>query len=623
MFFTELTISAQQNQFLEWMKYGESTKSIYNDRISKPVYIVPYSTIYRRGRRELSNAIEKEKVCVNAMLLLLGKKFRFYSTVRNHFTNHTIPTNNYNANENRRRKILIRGEYEELMEFLNRIETLAEPSATRLVREVTGTLTIRDNNEDTVYLPSSMSKRGVYRQYCDERGKKVVTKHDGSTFLETLPNHPNEKECITWAMFHLFWKEHFYYMKVSKCSEDICRECYIFFNRNKYYCTVIDNGEDSSSGSYDGDDREQQYWRELYGRDIDGEEEKEEMSNQYENDKEVDNSEGEAVEDSEEDVSDTESVGTLCGMLSEINVRGAFNEQEILKASRHVENAIGMRKYLNKYIEIARTHVREKIVWSERTNVLIGDYAQYMYLPHFGEKQPGESYYYVPLNVSNFGMANVAACNSRGDVCDHLYSHVYKEGTARRGGNEVASLVMKTLHHLSWMDLPKNGNGKKYVLCFDNCPGQNKNGMVIRLAMYLVEMNFFESVIICFLVKGHTKNTCDRLFNKLKEKYRKRNVFTFDQMIALMNNEYCTVLKSSVTDFKDYDEFLGDFYCCLKVVLKHHIFECRRNENNEIVFESQEGDVNSPEKNCIKKYLNKGFTEEMNILKHPMDIEML
>ena len=100
----------------------------------------------------------------------------------------------------------MRGEYEELMEFLNRIETLAEPSATRLVREVTGTLTIRDNNKDTVHLPSSMSKRGVYCQYCDERGKKVVTKHDGSTFHESLPNHPNVKECITWSMFHLFWK---------------------------------------------------------------------------------------------------------------------------------------------------------------------------------------------------------------------------------------------------------------------------------------------------------------------------------------------------------------------------------------------------------------------------------
>ena len=162
------------------------------------------------------------------------------------------------------------------------------------------------------------------------------------------------------------------------------------------------------------------------------------------------------MEDSKDDVSDAESVGILCEMLSEINVRGAFNEQEILKASRHVENAIGMRGYLNRYIKTARQDVRKKIVWSKRTNVLIGDYAQYMFLPHFGEKQPGESYYYVPLNVSNFGMANVAACNSRGEVCDHLYSHVYKEGTARRGGNEVALLVMKTLYHFNWMNMYNN-----------------------------------------------------------------------------------------------------------------------------------------------------------------------
>ena len=63
MFFTELTISAQQNQFLVWMKYGESKNYTYNDRISKTVYIVSYSKIYRRGRRELPNAIEGGK-CV-------------------------------------------------------------------------------------------------------------------------------------------------------------------------------------------------------------------------------------------------------------------------------------------------------------------------------------------------------------------------------------------------------------------------------------------------------------------------------------------------------------------------------------------------------------------------------
>ena len=71
-------------------------------------------------------------------------------------------------------------------------------------------------------------------------------------------------------------------------------------------------------------------------------------------------------------------------------------------------------------------------------------------------------------------MANIAACNSHEDICDHLYSHVYKEGTARRGENEVALLVMKTLHHLNWMDLLNSGTRKKLVLCFHNCPGPKK-----------------------------------------------------------------------------------------------------------------------------------------------------
>ena len=100
-----------------------------------------------------------------------------------------------------------------------------------------------------------------------------------------------------------------------------------------------------------------------------------------------------------------------------------------------------------------------------------------IWLSHYGEKQSGESYYYVPLNVKNFGMVNVAGCNLHGDLCDHLYSHVYKEGSARRGGEKVALLDIKTLHHLNWMDLQNNGTGKKLVLCFDNCPGKkNLNG---------------------------------------------------------------------------------------------------------------------------------------------------
>ena len=355
---------------------------------------------------------------------------------------------------------------DELNHYLTQVETLAEPSATRLVREATGTLTIRDNNDTAKYLPSNMSKRGCYRQYCQQRGEIVVTSHDGSCTLDNIDNVNNNKECISWCYFFNYWKSNFSHLKVSKPSHDIYKECYIFFNCNKYFSSATEKAGSESN------------W--------DNKEEEEEDSDWDNNKEEVENS------DNDEDKGNNLIMAEGCN-------RGLHNEAQILKATMHVKNAKSMRDYLNAKIRIAREDIVNNIPWQERHNCLIGDYAQYMHLPFFGKRQPGDTYYLVPLNVSNFGMVNVAAFNYKGEVKDHLYAHVYKEGTAKRGGNEVSSLVMKTLKHLHWLDVAQNGKGKELVLAFDNCPGQNKNGMVIRLAMFLVEMDYFENVVICFL----------------------------------------------------------------------------------------------------------------------------
>ena len=169
-------------------------------------------------------------------------------------------------------------------------------------------------------------------------------------------------------------------------------------------------------------------------------------------------------------------------------------------AARHVKLARAQRQYLNKVIEKARSDIKYSTPWSERVNCCIGDFAQYICLPFFGREQPGDSYYFVPLSVNFFGVANVAhRLTNTAIVKDHLHACVYKEGTAKRGGNEVASLVMMTLKNMGWLD--KEVVGGQLVLAFDNCTGQNKNRMVIRLAMYLVEMCQFKKVVICFLVK--------------------------------------------------------------------------------------------------------------------------
>jgi hypothetical protein len=48
--------------------------------------------------------------------------------------------------------------------------------------------------------------------------------------------------------------------------------------------------------------------------------------------------------------------------------------------------------------------------------------------------------------------------------------------------------------------------GKKLTVAMDNCGGQNKNTVVLRLAPYLVEMGHFKTVVFTFYVRDHTKN---------------------------------------------------------------------------------------------------------------------
>jgi hypothetical protein len=87
---------------------------------------------------------------------------------------------------------------------------------------------------------------------------------------------------------------------------------------------------------------------------------------------------------------------------------------------------------------------------------------------------------------------------------DHLYAYVYHEGEGKCGGkNNIASLVLETLRKKGLL----NPNNPPLTFVFDNCLGQNKNGMVLKLVVYLVEMGYFEEVQCMFLIVGHYKES--------------------------------------------------------------------------------------------------------------------
>ncbi len=131
-----------------------------------------------------------------------------------------------------------------------------------------------------------------------------------------------------------------------------------------------------------------------------------------------------------------------------------------------------------------------------------------MGLPHFSAEQPADLYYFSELTVNVFRIANM--CNKP----TTMLAYGYTEYEGGKGGNNVASLLLKGLIDLGWLRDDKVG--KRLSIVMDNCGGQNKNNFVLCVALWLVELKYFKSVEFIFYIRGHTKNACDRLFNQLK-----------------------------------------------------------------------------------------------------------
>jgi hypothetical protein len=121
---------------------------------------------------------------------------------------------------------------------------------------------------------------------------------------------------------------------------------------------------------------------------------------------------------------------------NEVDEATLASEEEIMKAGEHVKMARAQFSLVKEKIEQAKADRRNKVQQhSDRTYTLIIDYRQNMALPYFGESQPGDTYYFTPLNIYNLGVVDVS------EEQDKLYCHIYQEGGGKKGGNNVVSLI--------------------------------------------------------------------------------------------------------------------------------------------------------------------------------------
>ena len=117
------------------------------------------------------------KVCRNAItgILDIGRRL-LESSLRNPGKKH-----GHTGAESNNRKALTEV-YESMDVFFEKLKTEAQPFATRIIREETGTTT-RDDDPDDVSLPPYFTKHKIYAMWCFERGRVVAIKSKAQGIL--------------------------------------------------------------------------------------------------------------------------------------------------------------------------------------------------------------------------------------------------------------------------------------------------------------------------------------------------------------------------------------------------------------------------------------------------------
>ena len=464
--------------FLQWYLYADATRKALIGKPKKEqqrVFLLPGAWRY--------------KICKNAIASFCGYGRDSYNrVVKAAEEGVVIPHGLVGRPTNR---LLKHDHRPNFHSFFTKLEKFAAPRATRVVRcfNIGGNLEneMRDDDENLVELPPNMSKSSLYKRYCLEECNtivkfnakhKVIAKEPAVRGQEMLP-------CPAWSFFCDYWKENFAHLKIQKPRKDVCGECFKYANSMK-----------TLSG----------HKRQL-------------------------------EEEGEEDLPTEYDAVLKCRRKEETHEESTRRmlelEREVEKASLHVKMAKEQRELFNLHKKAAAaTRDSPK---SERTATFVCDYAQNLYVPNFGDEQPGETYYYSPLNAYVFGMVD---CSS-----NTLHAHLYMEGEGKKGGNNVASMIWMQLMNQG-LFIPYNDRLpsfwkplKELNLWFDNCGGQNKNRMVLRLLPLLLSRRVAQRISFNFLVAGHTKNDCDRMFNLLKIKYQKTNCYTPQMLVAIVSKQ--------------------------------------------------------------------------------------
>ncbi|DAZ94956.1 TPA: LOW QUALITY PROTEIN: hypothetical protein N0F65_000335, partial [Lagenidium giganteum] len=175
---------------------------------------------------------------------------------------------------------------------------------------------------------------------------------------------------------------------------------------------------------------------------------------------------------------------------------------------------------------------------------------------------PSGWYFLSLISVNMFG---VHCAND-----NYQYSYIYTERKGRKGANEFLSMVHRVLkvvienigtpRRRPWLQLWR----------------ADKNNCAIRFFVLLAQLGWFRHIPYKFMVKGHTKNSCDRGFGHVRKKLARSDCWTLADIANVVkeaaSSSRALLLEDVDNVFLNFTEMAAELYRNLPAIKKYQLF---------------------------------------------------
>ncbi|KAH9123273.1 hypothetical protein AeMF1_005695 [Aphanomyces euteiches] len=198
---------------------------------------------------------------------------------------------------------------------------------------------------------------------------------------------------------------------------------------------------------------------------------------------------------------------------------------------------------------------------TEEHLVLSMDYAQNVMLPHTAQC-PSAWYFCSLISVSVFGIYDASI-----KVNNHF---IYSEKVGGKGCNEVVSLLDRYLRHVGAIGEQE----------------QHSRQVLVKYLLWLVDSGQLEEVNLKFLVKGHTKNSCDRGFGSVRKRLLRNDAWTFEQLTEHVEksskSSRCFPLEDEAVCFYNFRDPLAGLYSDIKSIQQFQLFTMSKQSKGQV-----------------------------------------